>query len=131
MTDPAHPPPTPGTIGWLDLAAPNAESLREFYSAVVGWTTEPVEMEGYEDHVCLAADGTPVAGVCHSKGPNADLPTAWLAYVHVIDLEASMAEATQRGGEVLGGIRDMGSHGRVAVIRDPAGAVLSLFQAKS
>jgi predicted enzyme related to lactoylglutathione lyase len=27
-----------GTIGWIDLTVPDAKSLRDFYSAVTGWT---------------------------------------------------------------------------------------------
>lgn len=122
------PPPVPGSVGWFDLTAPDAEGLREFYEAVVGWTTEPVDMGDYVDHVVQDAHGNPVGGVCHAKGSNAELPPVWLPYVIVIDIDASCQEARERGGHVLGDIRDMGSHGRMAVVRDPAGACLALMQ---
>jgi len=38
-----------GTIGWTDLTVSNAEEIRNFYSDVVGWTSDPVDMGGYND----------------------------------------------------------------------------------
>lgn len=39
----------PGAIVWTDLTVDDAERVRDFYSAVVGWVASPVEMEGYSD----------------------------------------------------------------------------------
>jgi hypothetical protein len=38
-----------GTIGWFDLTVPNADEVRDFYRAVVGWGVEECEMGGYSD----------------------------------------------------------------------------------
>ena len=38
-----------GSIMWTDLTVENAERIRDFYSAVVGWTTSGVDMGGYND----------------------------------------------------------------------------------
>lgn len=121
-------PPTPGTIGWFDLTVPDAPAIRDFYGAVTGWRAEGVDMGEYEDFAMTAADGTAVAGVCHARGKNDGLPPQWLAYVVVEDVERSAAVAAERGGTVLRDPTDMGSHGRYCVVRDPAGAVLALFQ---
>jgi uncharacterized protein len=70
-----------GRIGWLDLTVPDAETTRDFYQAVVGWTSEAFEMgdgaERYADYVMVDAAGKPTAGVCHRRGPNAGLPPVW------------------------------------------------------
>ncbi len=118
----------PGVIAWTDLTVPDADRIRDFYSAVVGWTPSPVDMGGYSDYCMNAADGNAVAGVCHARGSNADLPPVWLVYVRVADLEGSVTGVRELGGEVLVGPKDMGSQGRYAVIRDPAGAVCALYQ---
>jgi predicted enzyme related to lactoylglutathione lyase len=117
-----------GTIGWVDLTVPDAGAVRDFYSAVVGWTTSEVPMGDYSDY-CMhpADDEPPVAGVCHARGVNADLPPRWLVYVIVADLNRSLAECRSKGGKVVCGPRNMGES-RYAVIEDPAGAVLGLFQ---
>ncbi len=69
----------PGTIGWVDLTVENAESLRDFYAAVVGWKPEAVAMKGYNDFN-MTAQGEAVAGICHARGANADIPPVWLLY---------------------------------------------------
>lgn len=118
-----------GTIGWIDLSVPAAGPLRDFYSAVTGWKTSEVDMGGYSDY-CMntPAEGSAVAGICHARGPNEGLPSQWLIYITVADVEASAAEAQKRGGKLLRPVKDMGSHGRFCVIQDPAGAVAGLYQ---
>lgn len=120
--------PRPGTIGWIDLTVADADRTRDFYEAVVGWTTSDIQMGGYSDYCMHPADGEPpVAGVCHARGPNAALPPCWLVYLTVSDLDRSLAECVARGGKVLVGPRSMGE-ARYAVIQDPAGAAAALYQ---
>lgn len=121
--------PKVGQIGWMDLTVPDAESVRAFYEEVVGWTSTPVDMGGYNDH-CMIPPGAeaPVAGICHARGPNAGLPAQWMLYLTVADLARSLVSVTTRGGAVLTPVRE-GGGARFAVIRDPAGAVCMLYQA--
>jgi len=121
--------PEPGTIGWMDLTVKDAVAIGDFYAKVVGWSTSPVDMGGYEDF-CMNPPGaaTPAAGICHARGSNADLPPQWLIYITVADLDRSMAQCRERGGRVISGPRDLGSYGRSCVIQDPAGAVAALIQ---
>lgn len=111
-----------GSIGWLDLTVDDAEGLRDFYSAVVGWSHEPVSMGDYDDHVMTAADGTHTAGVCNRRGMNSAALPQWMVYIVVAELDASVAEVEARGGEVIE------RRTAFAVIRDPAGAVCALYQ---
>lgn len=123
------PRPEVGSAGWIDLTIPEAGALREFYSAVVGWTSEGLDMKGYQDYVMSEpGSGKPTAGICHARGANAGLPPVWLVYFTVADLEASLAAVTARGGAVLRPPTNAGGQGRYAVIRDPAGAVAALYQ---
>jgi uncharacterized protein len=117
----------PGTIEWQDLTVPNADEVRDFYQAVVGWEARGEDMGGYEDyHMISPATGQSAAGVCHARGVNADVPPQWLVYINVEDVDASAARAVELGGEIVAGPRFMGL-GRFAVIRDPAGAVCALY----
>ena len=119
--------PKIGAIGWLDLCVPDADRVRDFYSAVVGWTSEPFDMGGYADHVMKSPTGEPVAGVCHARGENAKAPAQWIAYAVVADLDASIAQVRATGGDVIDGPRAAGG-GRMCIIRDPAGAAFGLWQ---
>ncbi|NNF13599.1 MAG: VOC family protein [Gemmatimonadetes bacterium] len=134
------PPPDPaqasddtkpvGRISWLDLTVPDAEAARDFYEEVVGWSARDVQMEdaegSYFDYAFSTSDGTSVAGVCHARGVNRDLPATWMIYLPVGDLVASLDRVAERSGEVihtkLGGD---GEHS-YAVVRDPAGAYVGL-----
>jgi uncharacterized protein len=129
MSEPVH--DEVGSIGWMDLTVGAAETTRDFYRAVVGWTPTAVDMGGYDDWIMnTPASGMAVSGICHARGANAGMPAQWMAYVTVASLERSLARCAELGGTVLTHVRDMGAHGRFAVIRDPAGAVLALREAR-
>ena len=67
-----------GKIGWVDLTVDDAATARDFYRAVVGWESEEVDMGGYSDFTMMPPGHTDgVAGVCHARGSNADLPPTW------------------------------------------------------
>lgn len=116
-----------GQIAWNDLTVPDAESIRDFYESVVGWKSSPVSMGDYSDYSMEDGDGNVVAGVCHAKVENARIYPYWLVYVTVPDLDASVEQCESSGGTVVDGPRTTGD-ARIAIIKDPAGAVLSLYQ---
>lgn len=122
------PKPPVGSISWCDLTVPDAGKVRDFYSAVVGWTAAPLSMGDYEDY-CMNRPGSDetVAGICHARGVNAKIPPQWMMYITVADVEASARRCVELGGKVLDGPRPL-SGGHFCVIRDPAGAVAALFQ---
>lgn len=117
-----------GSFGWHDLTVADAPGLRDFYRAVVGWTVEPLSMGDYDDYVMNDARETGVAGVCHARGVNADIPPVWINYVIVADLDASLERVQALTGRVVAGPKDMGGQGRYAIVEDPAGAAIGLFQ---
>ena len=127
MSEPDRPPV--GSIGWIDLTVDNAEKVRDFYRQVVGWEATSVDMGEYEDFTMSEpGSGNPVAGVCHARGSNAEIPPSWILYVIVESLDESVKKCTELGGEVIGSMRDMGAQGRFCIVRDPAGAAIALFQ---
>ncbi|MBI5958462.1 MAG: hypothetical protein HY866_07005 [Chloroflexi bacterium] len=67
-----------GQVAWVDLTVENADQVRDFYQQVVGWTSQPVQMDGYSDYNMLRPDGTPAVGVCHARGDNASIPAQWM-----------------------------------------------------
>ena len=118
-----------GKITWIDLTVENAPEIQDFYSQVVGWKSSPVDMGGYSDFsMNLPANDETVAGICHSRGVNADLPPQWLIYITVSNVDESAEQCKQLGGKVISGPKNMGQYGRFCVIEDPAGAVAALFE---
>ncbi len=84
-------------------------------------------MGGYDDY-SMVAGGEPVAGICHARGGNADLPPVWLPYFEVASLDESLAAVQALGGEVLVQPRAAGAGVRYAVVRDPGGAAAALAE---
>ena len=117
-----------GKIGWIDMTVDDADGIRDFYKAVVGWGSESVSMGDYSDYsMTMPAGDDAVAGICHARGSNADLPSGWLIYIIVEDIEASAAACTENGGEVIIPIKALAG-GRFCVFRDPAGSTAALYQ---
>lgn len=127
-------PEVPGPVGriaWLDLTVPDAAATLEFYRSVVGWSVQPVEMEDagqrYLDYRLLRDDGAPVAGVCHARGANADLPPVWMLYLPVGDLAESLRRVPEEGGTVIKALQGADGAYVYAAIQDPVGVSLALM----
>jgi len=118
-----------GRIAWLDLTVENADTTRDFYREVVGWSVEDVDMkdgdEPYADYSMLCGDGGGAAGVCHARGGNKGLPPVWLIYLPVGDLAESLRLVREEGGTV---IKETATDSQYAyaVIHDPVGVSLGL-----
>jgi uncharacterized protein len=118
-----------GKIGWIDLTVPDAEKIKDFYSKVAGWNATPLSMGDYDDYVMMPAEGTDAAGgICHAKGPNTGIPPYWMIYINVKNLDESISECIRLGGEIVKPPKQMGTYGKYAIIKDPAGAVSALFE---
>jgi predicted enzyme related to lactoylglutathione lyase len=119
-----------GHIAWLDLTVADASETRDFYQEVVGWSSEDVQMNDasgrYTDYALCAPDGTAVAGVCHARGVNEDLPPVWLICLPVGDLDESLHRALEEGGEVVVARKGSAGDHTYAVVRDPVGVCVAL-----
>jgi uncharacterized protein len=116
-----------GKIEWLDLTVDDASRVKDFYCSVVGWSSTEQDMGTYSDYnINLPGTVNTIAGICHAKGANANMPAQWLAYVRVAKVADSAEKCEKSGGKVLDGPRRMGGM-QFCVIQDPAGAVLALL----
>ncbi|MEU9703736.1 VOC family protein [Streptomyces sp. NPDC047981] len=125
-------PYKPGTPCWIDLMVPDQQAALDFYCDLFGWQGEigPAETGGYS--VCTLK-GKPVAGIMKAMNPDGTVPdplppTVWTTYLSTNDLDAAVASATDAGGTVMVPAMDVMDLGRMAVITDPTGAVVGLWQ---
>jgi uncharacterized protein len=111
---------------WLDLASSDPGASRDFYSKLLGWKVEVNPDPQYGGYALAKVGGKDVAGI----GPKmmAEAPTAWLIYIGTTDAEALTSKARAAGGNVIAPVMTVGEQGRMAVIQDPAGAVIGLWQ---
>jgi hypothetical protein len=60
-----------------------------------------------------------------------EAPTAWLPYVQVDDVKATMAKALKGGGSAVLPFQEIGEMGAIGIFVDPAGAMLGLWESKA
>jgi uncharacterized protein len=111
-----------GAFSWNELTTPDPKAALEFYTKLFGWTTEVMQMPGFEYNI-VKAGGQAIGGVMTL--PKEGCPTMWSAYVTVdnIDETAKLAEAL--GGKIIMPPTDIPEVGRFAIFCDPQGALIS------
>ncbi|MBN9103338.1 MULTISPECIES: VOC family protein [unclassified Pseudonocardia] len=116
----------PGSVTWTDIRLADVTAGKEFYSAVFGYTYQPVE-GAPDDYSTVHAGGDPVGGAGGMMGAPAGTPSHWLTYFAVPDADAAVAAAEQGGGKVVSPMEDT-PFGRMGVLTDPFGATFALIQ---
>lgn len=115
----------PGTFSWSELATSDADAAKAFYGAVFGWSFEDIPVGDDQVYTMASRDGGQVAALFVSDEPRPH----WNCYVTVESADASAARAKELGAKVLAEPFDVMEVGRMAVLADPAGAILSIWQA--
>jgi predicted enzyme related to lactoylglutathione lyase len=115
----------PGKIGWAELVTSDVDAAIKFYTGLFGWEVEKFPMASH-DYTMFKHDGIPFGGVMTKPRP--EVPTHWLNYVKVEDIDASIAQATSLGGSTIFGPEEIPGVGKIAVIHDPQGAVIGFHQ---
>lgn len=121
--DPADTPVRDGDVFWVDLFAPDPAKSAEFYAAIVGYQVDVGEVAGRK-RTLLSTNGIARAGVTQLPA-NAKRP-AWLPYILVDDVRATLERAWKAGGSVVMQPRADLLAGNLAVIADPQGGVIGV-----
>jgi hypothetical protein len=112
---------------WVELATPDAEGSRDFYSKLFGWQVEVIQDPQYGGYGMARIDGNDVAGIGPKQSP--EQPTVWSLYIGTDDVEDLARRVQSAGGNVAVPPFDVGDQGRMAVFQDPSGAFISAWQA--
>jgi predicted enzyme related to lactoylglutathione lyase len=123
-----------GMLSWADLGTTDLKSAKRFYSELFGWKLNemPMDPEGKAVYVMAELRGRYVCGMAEQdpEQRKQGVPPHWMPYITVKDVDARSVKAQKAGGKALAGPFDVMDLGRMAVIQDPTGAALSLWQAK-
>lgn len=110
---------------WVDLASSDVPRARDFYTSLFGWTADEAGAE-YGGYTTFYRDGRRVAGLGPAMpGAQSD---AWLTHLLVEDAEAAERVALDADAQSLAPTMTVGDQGRLAVIADPGGAVVGLWE---
>ncbi|PYC87390.1 glyoxalase [Streptomyces tateyamensis] len=111
---------------WVDLNAADPDRACAFYHDLFGWEfADPDRPGGHYRPATLR--GQLVAAV---NAVPAGTPTAWVSYLAADDADQVAARITDAGGQLLTEPFDAMTAGRIALARDPAGAVFGLWQGR-
>lgn len=117
-----------GDFVWYEIMTTDTQGAQDFYTKVVGWTTQPFEAAGMP-YTVLNAGEAGVGGVMELPQPAREMgaPPHWLAYVGVENADETAALVRELGGQVYMDPMDIPTVGRVAIVADPQGAVIGLY----
>ena len=119
-----------GSFCWLELGTTDRSAATNFYSKLFGWTAQDMSMGPDMTYTMLRLGANDVAGAYQlmKEQIEAHVPPHWMPYIKVENSDASAAKAVQLGGQQIVPPSDIPNVGRFAVIQDPAGAHISIFQ---
>jgi predicted enzyme related to lactoylglutathione lyase len=120
----------PGTFCWYELATTDQQAAKAFYATVLDWSATDSPMGPGEFYTMFNLGGRNTAGgyTLHADMKANGVPPHWMPYVAVENADATAAKVEPAGGKVIAPPFDVMTYGRMAVIQDPAGAVISLWQ---
>lgn len=113
-----------GAPAWIELDTTDVDRARAFYGRLFGWESEEPDpaMGGYFNFV---RDGSRIAGGMASQPGVGDV---WALYLASDDARKTVELAASHGAEVIVPAMDVAELGTMAVLRDPTGAAVGVWQ---
>lgn len=115
-----------GTPCWADISVPDLDAAKEFYGAVLGWSSFVDSGEEFGNYTICQVDGRAAAaiGPLQYEGQS----SAWTVYVASDDADATVKLITDHGGKLMAEPMDIPGSGRMAIAQDPQGAAFGVWQ---
>ncbi len=120
----------PGAFNWIELSTKDQNGAKSFYTSLFGWTSTDFPMGPDDFYTMFALKGRTCAAVYTMREDEQQMhiPSHWNLYIQVESADDTAKRAAELGAKVLAPPFDISTHGRTAVIQDPAGAVFMLWQ---
>jgi len=120
--------PAHGTFCWNELMTRDTKAAGKFYSELIGWEVADSGMPGM-DYSMLKVGGKEAGGMMAMPSEVPDqVPSHWVAYITVDDVDSLVDKVKALGGQVLFGPEDVPGVGRFITVQDPTGATVSLIK---
>lgn len=115
-----------GEIGWHELITENHETAFEFYRDLVGWEKlSEMDMGPMGKYLLYGRDGKQVGGMM-TKPAGMPMPSAWLYYINVPEIDSALERAKSKEARLLMGPQQIPGGGWIAQLMDPQGAAFAL-----
>jgi predicted enzyme related to lactoylglutathione lyase len=119
--------PQNGTFCWNELATKDYGAAKKFYTELLGWQLQESNSAGMAYNE-IVVGGQHIGGIYQMMPEQGDMPSQWISYVAVDDVDAKAKLVAELGGKVCVPPTDIPNVGRFCVITDPMGASLSLVK---
>ena len=115
-----------GRVVWHDCMTTDQEASINFFKELFGWEVNDVDM-GPGGYKMIKASGEDIGGFVQLDESHG-MPSHWIAYVSVEDVDATIKRAESAGGENPVPPMEIANVGKFAVIKDPVGGYISAYQ---
>jgi uncharacterized protein len=115
----------PNPFAHVELSTDDVKKAKKFYAAVFAWKLNDLPAMSY---TMIDVAGGVGGGMQKKQMP--EQPTAWLPYVQVDDVKATMAKVIKAGGTAMLEFQEIGDMGSIGIFADPHGAALGLWAPK-
>lgn len=116
-----------GRVLWYELLTSDVAAAEQFYTTVVGWTVTPFQGSPQRYDMWTRDGDVPVGGVMQIPA-GMNVPPHWGMYVGVPTLEDGVSRIERLGGSALSGVIDVPTVGRMRTMKDPQGAMFSIYE---
>lgn len=120
-------PFVPGMPCWADLLVDDVERAARFYEEVLGWSV-PSPSSNEAGYRVAKRNGHVVAGIGRKPVEDQGMTATWTVYLAVDDPGAATDRAEAAGAEVGSEPDQDRGFGRAAVLVDPAGANVGVWE---
>lgn len=118
-----------GHFAWADLMSPDPDDAREFYGALLDWTAEALPDHPASNYTLFTLGGDRVAGLVPMSPQMTDgVPSRWVSYILVDNVDEVASRVDGLGGTVQLPPMAVVDSGRMALIQDPSGGSVALWQ---
>lgn len=121
-----------GVPSWISGVFADPEKAAGFYTELFGWTAEDVlPADDPGSYFVCKLRGRDVAALGTEPGGGAPRHADWGTCIWVDDADATADKVAAAGGGVIIPPFDQGDLARMAIVKDPHGAILGLWQPQS
>lgn len=120
-----------GTPSWVDLMTTDPAGAQEFYGGLFGWDFEANPTPDGQVYIMASLRGKSAAGMGQQQQEQVDMgiPPMWNTYITVSDIEETVGKTEGAGGSVMMPPIEVMDAGHMAVVVDPTGGVVCMWQA--
>lgn len=117
-----------GRFVWFELLTKDIDRAVSFYPETLPWRIEETKMQAGPDYWMIQAGEAGVGGV---MSPQGDVPTAWVSYVSVPDVDAAAKKVVAAGGSTHMDAFNAPGVGRMQSVSDVQGGMFCLFKGET